>query len=257
GPVVDRLDRTAYGNATQNSLRIPHWVAEHLTPTSIASTSSELDPNIPSRKRSVFREDHKIPHTFRSRLEDYIKTGYDRGHLVPAADVTESQKAIDETFLLTNICPQVAAGFNRGYWASLERFVRKLVKYDGFQDMYCVTGPLFLPKIASDGKYYVTYEVIGHPPNTAVPTHFFKVILGIKDGKYYSAGFVLPNQSIPSDTKLSDFEVPIDAIERSAGLTFFPQLGTKEALPLCRATPCGVLRGFPPKIDNAHTSKTK
>lgn len=56
-----------------------------------------------------------------------------------------SQHAMDESFLMTNVSPQVGVGFNRGYWARLEGFVRHLTRH--FDDVYVVTGPLFLPTV--------------------------------------------------------------------------------------------------------------
>lgn len=56
-----------------------------------------------------------------------------------------SQQAMNESFLMTNISPQVGAGFNRGYWSRLEGFVRHVAgQFDG---LYVVTGPLFLPTV--------------------------------------------------------------------------------------------------------------
>ena len=76
--------------------------------------------------------------------------------------------------------PQVGDGFNRDYWSHFEDFVRRLTnKYD---DVRVMTGPLYLPKLGADGKYRVTYEVIGSPPNIAVPTHFFKLVVGETQG---------------------------------------------------------------------------
>ena len=119
-----------------------------------------------------FKENASIPPQFRSHLSDYVKSGFDRGHLVPAADVVTSEKNLTETFLLSNCTPQNIA-FNRGYWAHFEKRVRSWTNL--FSDIYILTGPLFLPQKEDDG-YYVRYRVIGNPPNTAVPTHFFKGI---------------------------------------------------------------------------------
>ena len=65
------------------------------------------------RSKSQFREDEDIPKEFRAKVLDYVKSGYDRGHMVPAGDAKSSQEAMDETFLLTNVAPQVGNGFNR------------------------------------------------------------------------------------------------------------------------------------------------
>jgi endonuclease G, mitochondrial len=80
------------------------------------------------------------------------------------------------------------------------------------------TGPLYLPRQYPDGKWRVTYEVIGSPPSVAVPTHFFKVI--VAEGKDGDQGpvavgaFVLPNQEINNSTALTTFLTPVEAVER-------------------------------------------
>jgi endonuclease G len=126
-------------------------------------------------------------------------------------------------------------------WAHLENFCRTLTK--SFQDVYVYTGPLYLPHREADGKFYVKYQVIGNPPNVAVPTHFFKVILTHKNGNYSAAAFVLPNARIPDSTPLEAFRVPIDAVERGAGLTFFNGMGeSKNSLrDLCKDTQCKIV----------------
>ncbi|AGO11909.1 AaceriADR144Cp [[Ashbya] aceris (nom. inval.)] len=211
GPIHDLQTREGFVSCYDRRMRNPYWVVEHVTAQSLAAKNG-------SRKNSIFKEDEEIPETFRARLRDYFRSGYDRGHLAPAADSKFTQKAMDETFYLTNMCPQVGDGFNRDYWARLEDYCRRLTyKYGSLR---IVTGPLYLPKKDPiDGKFKVTYEVIGNPPSVAVPTHFFKLVLAESD-KLYATAFVLPNEPIPEDTKLASFEVPINALERSTGLQF-------------------------------------
>lgn len=130
-------------------------------------------------------------------------------------------------------------------WAHLEHFCRQLTQK--FNDVYVFTGPLYLPHQEADGKYYVKYEMIGNPPNVAVPTHFYKVILTHHQGKYSVGAFVLPNQRIADQTPLTAFKVPLDAVERAAGLQFFERMGDhKQTLPdLCKETQCQlVIRKF-------------
>lgn len=74
-----------------------------------------------------FLEDPSEPPIFRARLSDYRGSGYDRGHMAAAADMKHSQQAMDSTFLLSNMCPQVGAGFNRDYWARFEQFAVRLL----------------------------------------------------------------------------------------------------------------------------------
>lgn len=65
---------------------------------------------------------------------------------------------------------------------------------------------LFIRK-ETDGKLYVKYEVIG-ANRVAVPTHFFKVLIGeTTDGKYELESYVMPNQVIDDNTPLHVFQV--------------------------------------------------
>ena len=86
---------------------------------------------------------------------------------------------------------------------------------------------LAIQKNKRTGEHEVSYPVLGAPPNaTAVPTHFFKVVLGEHRGKraFAAAGFVLPNKVIPENKDLLDFQAPLDVIEKQAGLLFFDKV---------------------------------
>lgn len=199
------------------------------------------------RKHSVFLEDEGVPEKFRAKLKDYFRSGYDRGHQVPAADAKWGQSAMDETFYLTNMAPQVGEGFNRDYWAHFEDFCRRLTQR--YPSVRIVTGPLYLPKRDRiDNKWYVKYEVIGDPPNVAVPTHFYKVIFAEEDGsgspgagKVAIGAFMLPNARIPNEKPLADFEVPIEAVERASGLEFASKLPAQRRKRLCTDTNCALI----------------
>ncbi|KPM36740.1 Mitochondrial nuclease [Neonectria ditissima] len=243
GPVADLAARTALISSYDRRTRNPHWVAEHITPESLARREGD-------RKHSNFVEDDSVPPKFRALLKDYFRSGYDRGHQVPAADCKWSQQAMDDTFYLSNMCPQVGEGFNRDYWAHFEDFCRRLtVKYPSVR---IVTGPLYLPKQDPvDKKWYVKYEVIGNPPSVAVPTHFYKVIFA-EDGKVGGnvalGAFVLPNAKIPNSKPLTDFEVPLEAVERASGLEFATKLPVQRRRRLCADATCAlVIRDFADK----------
>lgn len=107
GPVSDIVYRNAYVTSFNRRDRNPNWVAEHLTAAKL-KRGDDVD-----RQKSTFKEDDSIPPQFRAKLADYFRSGFDRGHMVPAADVKNSQVSMDETFYLTNISPQVGQGFNR------------------------------------------------------------------------------------------------------------------------------------------------
>jgi len=199
--------------------KVPHWVFEHLTKDSIVKTEGV------DRAKCDFTEDKSIHPYFRSTTVDYKYSGFDRGHMAPAGNHRNSQEMCDETFLFTNMAPQVGKGFNRDKWEHLERYVRKLTKL--FRNVYVCTGPLYLPHLEQDGRRYVKYQVIGNN-NVSVPTHFFKVVVGeMDDGSLELESFVLPNQVIPDSTALSTFHVPLDSVERAAGLLLFDRANRK------------------------------
>ncbi|WKY12974.1 hypothetical protein Q1695_004079 [Nippostrongylus brasiliensis] len=196
--------------------RTAHWVCEHLTPTRL-----QYNPAV-DRSLCEFRPDTSFHKFFQSENSDYKGSGYDRGHLAAAGNHRKSQNSVDQTFLLTNMSPQVGRGFNRDKWNDLERYARKVAKKS--LNTYILTGPLYLPHKSDDGNNYVTYKVIG-ANNVAVPTHFFKVILAeTSPGNFEMECFVLPNQVIPDSTELSTFYVPREMIERSGGFLVFDKL---------------------------------
>ncbi|KAF7594547.1 nuclease [Aspergillus hancockii] len=237
GPIADTLLSAPLAGAYDRRTRNPAWVAEHITPASLAMKNAD-------RKHSTFYEDTTIPPTFRAKLADYFRSGYDRGHQVPAADAKWSQEAMDATFALTNMCPQVGEGFNRDYWAHFEDFCRNLAKK--YPSVRIVTGPLYLPHRDADGKYRVSYEVIGNPPNVAVPTHFYKVIYAEEGpaspaGKVALGAFVLPNARISNEKRLAEFEVPVEVVERAAGLEFVSKLEASRRKRLCQEIKCDIV----------------
>ena len=154
---------------------------------------------------------------------------------------------MDSTFVLTNMCPQVGDGFNRDYWAHFEEFCRELVYSGKYPSVRIVTGPLYLPKKDPvDQKWRVSYEVIGNPPNVAVPTHFYKVIYGEDAvdspiGRVALGAFVLPNAPIANQKSLRDFEVPLEAVERASGMTFADKLPLERRKRLCEEVKCEIL----------------
>lgn len=160
----------------------------------------------------------------------------------PAADAKFSQEAMDETFYLTNMAPQVGSGFNRDYWAHFEDFCRRLTTH--YPSVRVITGPLYLPRQHSDNKWRVSYEVVGDPPNIAVPTHFYKIIVaedGKTGGSVAVGAFVLPNAVINSSTRLTEFEVPLEVVERASGLEFLRMLPAGRRKELCKEVECSLI----------------
>ncbi len=141
--------------------------------------------------------------------DDYKGSGYDRGHLVPAADMAFDPEAMEETFLLSNISPQ-SRNFNKGIWRELEELTRSWAKKCG--NLYVVTGPVlgFDPK----GK-------IGEN-EVSVPAAFYKVLLDLTNPEQKGIAFVVPNEV--SFEPLYHFATTIDEVETLTGIDFFPEL---------------------------------
>ncbi|CAG9466427.1 unnamed protein product [Pedinophyceae sp. YPF-701] len=217
--------------------RNPRWVLEKLEGW---NSEEPYTPSGATRERSSFREDEAFEERFRARLDDYRGSGYDRGHMAPAMNHKSSQKDMDETFYLTNVSPQVGA-FNREYWGRFEWFCRCLARDGQYEDVYILTGPLFIPKKSPGGKKWeMRYECIGDPPAMVhVPTHFFKAVLAVpRDARapaggrrpgggrrrhppLHVAAFVMPNQAIDPATPLAAYNVPLTSLETVAGMKIF------------------------------------
>jgi len=87
-----------------------------------------------------YREDIELPSEIRSTLDDYASSGYDRGHMCPGGDCNWDDEGRDETFLLSNMCPQ-NPNLNRGDWKEIEIACRKWAKQ--YDNIYIVCGPIF------------------------------------------------------------------------------------------------------------------
>jgi endonuclease G len=199
------IEREAYSLAYDGQHKQARWVYEHLDASSV---QGHVD-----RSKFDFQEDPLIPPLLRATKKDYAGSGFDRGHLCPAADARFDEDAMRETFYLSNISPQCPQ-FNRGYWAKLEKYVRELAKQYGA--IHVFTGGLYLPH-QENGKKYVKYQVIGEN-EISVPTHYFKIIFS-DDGAPLES-YILPNEPISSDTPLKDFMTTVEKVEKAAGFVF-------------------------------------
>jgi endonuclease G, mitochondrial len=158
-------------------------------------------------KRPLFIKDPKVV-TSSADWKNYKNSGYDKGHLCPAADMDFSKKAFKETFFTSNISPQLHV-FNNGVWKRLEEKVRYWAqKYDG---IYVVTGGVLNPTLKTIGK-----------ENVAVPEYFYKILMDDTNGKYRMIAFMIPNEK--SDKPLYSFVVTVDSVEKITGIDFFPKL---------------------------------
>lgn len=141
--------------------------------------------------------------------EDYRRSGFDRGHLVPAADMKMSRQCMSETFYMSNMSPQVPS-FNRGIWKKLEELVRGWA--DENEEICVVTGPVLTDKL---------FEAIGEN-GVAVPARFYKAVLDYREPGLKAIAFIMPNARCLSSPEV--FAVTVDAVEEITGIDFFPEL---------------------------------
>lgn len=193
------LYRTGYVTSYNRDNRIPNWVAWRLTK---AHTYGNV-----SREDMKFEEDREVPSP-RAAYWDYYNTGYDRGHMCPAADNKWSQKAMQESFLMTNICPQNTV-LNAGDWNELEIQCRKWARRYGSINIVC--GPIL---------YKGAHKRIGKS-KVVVPEAFFKVVM--REGKNPKAiAFIYKNRE--GNRPKGDYVNTVDQLERITGMDFFSSL---------------------------------
>ena len=194
------IEHTGYTLSYNEEAEQASWVAWCLTKDEVMSAVVERDDN--------FREDRSV-RTGSATLDDYRGSGYDRGHMAPAADFRWSAEAMSDSFYLSNMSPQVGA-LNRGFWASLEGMVRQMAVDN--EMVYVVTGP-----VLTDGPY----ETIGEN-EVAIPKQYYKVVLDYTEPEVKAIGFVVPNEDCDDD--VTHYVRSIDEVEELTGLDFYPLL---------------------------------
>ncbi|XP_057687376.1 endonuclease G, mitochondrial [Corythoichthys intestinalis] len=206
--------RESYVSSYDPRTRTPAWVAERIAGDALGGTAD--------RKNCDFKEDDSVHEFHRATNADYRGSGLDRGHMAAAANHKWSQKAMDDTFYLSNVAPQ-NPHLNQNAWNNLEKLCRSLSK--SYANVYVCTGPLYLPRQEADGKLYVRYRVLGRN-HVAVPTHFFKVLILERRGLpgVELRSYVLPNEPVDEKIPLERFLVPIESVERASGLLFVPNI---------------------------------
>ena len=190
--------RYSYTVSYNHEMKNPNWVAWSITADHASGKVQRMD----------FWDDEDMPDP-KAYLSDYYNSGYDRGHMCPAGDNKWSEKAMEDCFRITNMCPQ-DGGLNRGMWNSIEQQCRAWAKKYG--KVYVVCGPIYLNQ---------QHRKIGKN-KVVVPEAFFKVVLCM-EGTPKAIGFICRNQS-QKGKKKTDFINTIDDVERITGYDFFSKL---------------------------------
>ena len=175
------------------------WVAYELTRDEVMG---------PIERNDSFKADPSVT-TGSATLDDYRGSGYDRGHLAPAADMKMTDESMSDSFFMSNMSPQDPS-FNRGIWSKLESYVRTWA-YDN-QSVYIVTGPVLTKQ---------TYPTIGES-EVAVPEYYYKVVLDYTVPEIKAIGFILPNEK--STQTIESYALSVDEVEAYTGIDFYPLL---------------------------------
>lgn len=211
-PTHDRICRRGFLVEHSPNFKTPVWVIEELTPQHIS--------NMAFPKRALgwvfgtlsFQEDPDLLPGRKSTLDDYKDIPFQRGHMVPAADMARDEDAMKQTFYLSNVAPQLKS-FNTGIWVELEKSIRQLAKSG--RTLMVITGPVFEEPVTRIGGNAV-----------AVPTQFFKIVLDTKDSAI--TAFLVPHVEVNSNKSPAEFKTNLKNLESRVGTVFFPSLGLQK-----------------------------
>lgn len=189
---------------------IPNWVSYSLTrehemrPVDSDFNVFHVDPYMKGRQATL--------DDYRGASRQY---GLSRGHMAPKRDMKWSEQTLEESFTLTNVCPQ-NEDLNNGPWRSFEEHIRWLVE-NRYQELQIVCGPIMgsnkLGQIGDNRVY--------------VPDAFFKAVLARRsDGKNVAMGVVMPNESIKGS--YFNYICSVAAIEEATGFDLFAGLADEK-----------------------------
>lgn len=195
---------SGYALSYDYEMKVPSWVSFTITKESVHGTNV--------KRAKSFKIDRNIPRQYSSSSSDYSRSGYDKGHMAGSAQIDFSRQANNETFLYSNMSPQLP-GFNRdmmgytGAWGRVEGLVRKWVYKH--ESLNVVAGTYFddNPKFIGEG--------------VGIPTAFYKVIIDTTTGD--SIAFWFPHVENTAD-ELASYIVSINDIESRTGIDFFSKI---------------------------------
>lgn len=188
---------TAYGINYNYKTKVAHFVVEHIKASDLTKSAQRKDD---------FRMDPKVDDDKEATLQDYAGSGYDRGHIAPAADFSHSAEEMSESFYLTNMMPQVPNN-NRGIWKKTETMARDFATKYG--EVYVISGTIYEGEIKTIGN------------GVGVPSHVYKIIIDPKNNR--AIAFLFENTKIKVKT-LPEHVVTIKEIEKRARVNFNPKL---------------------------------
>ena len=182
--------------------RVPNCVAYELTNTQVAMADA---PDAERRDNYNFNRDTRVDGC--PDWWEYKETGYDRGHMAPAMDMRWSRQAMEQCFLMTNICPQDHE-LNDGEWRHMEEAIHTWAKRT--ERLVIFTGPVLRNDMKRIGKHR----------NIAVPSKFYKVVYDPKQKK--AIAFLFKNEK--ARNSWTNYAVSVDEVEQLTGIDFLAAL---------------------------------
>lgn len=210
--------KNGYSLAWNRSRNIPNWTAWRLDSSWIGSANN-----------GSFAPDTSLPSGwYQVTPSDYSEPVYDRGHMCPSGDRTVTQPINTETYLMTNMVPQLPAN-NQGPWVDLENYCRTLAAQGN--EIYIISGG---HGQAVNGQNQPITIGSTAQNRVVVPKVTWKVVLVLPNGNDDVArastratrafGVIMSNESITQATPWRNYRVTVDAVEYLTGYDFFSMI---------------------------------
>jgi len=184
----------------------PNWVTWHLSASDIGDVE----------RTDAFAADPQLPADWRVGKDDYVGSGFHRGHMTPSEDRSNTEDANRESFLMSNMQPQIPR-LNSGTWKALEGEVQRLVKQEGFEAY----------------QYAGCYGDAGKVNNkVTIPTHCWKIVMllpeGNRDKRRIKCTTRVIAVNMPNDPTVQsgwrNYRATVDELETITGYDFFSTL---------------------------------
>ena len=188
------LCREGYALQHDNSARIAAWTAWSLLPSETIGCNPRAD---------AFSADKDVPVTGRATPDDYARSGYDRGHMAPDADMSWSKQTSIESFLMSNMSPQLP-NLNRGVWKLLEAQTRAWA-WSRKHTLALYSGNIYTSSVKRIGSGVV------------VPDALYKIVIDTVTSDVLAFRFSNIDKQ-PTDMRL--FLTSVSEIEKQSGITF-------------------------------------
>jgi len=239
------IQRAVLAEDYSDTLGEPTWVSWNLT-----------SPDVGSAPRSgSFYTDTNLPPTFYwVKTGDYTYSGYDRGHMVPSEDRTDTTNNNKAVFFMSNIIPQHPDN-NQGPWVDLETYSRSLASAGN--ELLITCGP---------SVFNGTYIPSG---KAAIPGYTWKIVIPVPLGSGTAISRIteatrviaikMPNVAGIRSEPWTNYLTSISTIEADTGYRFLAALSPSVA-DVLRAKidgrPAGVINSFAPVSGSVGSSVT-